>query len=435
LSSKISISDAFTLQKRFCTVIWNVIDDRCQSRIWYSLVMSSRDQEAIWKISFTALFTSNSRAARASYLVTKDIESDGFKSSFPSVNYSLGDKEIKSNVIAPGPYPKLNRESLYSCLTHYDCESGLFCSSKSLQQAAAGFQGGGGPGPNAFGCDLCRYCTSDTLDPIDGFCPRDLCGPNTGLYPSCVNTQKLLESFTCPSSYQLDMLRVPSVEHVRHSTSTIVLPTPLYSKNSTARKARFLTPYNQLVGAVIITQTRLTKTCPLKQDAIGTYAASKEAALGIVCRGSELDPSFYGSDPAFIPTSSLYRGDIRPEQFYTSSERRNDSGRVPYGFFPHFYDQTSHMNKSSKYVVKREALSFKVFFTERLSAAAAQRMLTFMIDGGFVDTQTQEISVQFATLNSRLNMFSLVTLTFSFLVLLICILRSCRSMLLTLKFF
>ena len=181
------------------------------------------------------------------------------------------------------------------------------------------------------------------------------------------------------------------------------------------RKARFLTPFNQVVGALVITQRRLEGTCPVIDNYfISRYSATKEPKLGLVCRGSEISSSPFGVDPSFSGASSLYRGDIAPNQFYSPWEI-DDSGE-PFGFFPHSYDGINRTNKSSDLVWSPDANSFKLLFSDRLSGAEANRLITYMQDGGFIDQLTDEVKVEIITLNSNLKMFSIFEFTFNWKV-------------------
>ena len=403
LTNRVSVSVLAQLQNELCLTIWSVVDERCWSRIW--LLSESTSSLVFRIISF-----SNSRVNKAGYVSAQLIQSAAFKSKFPQVQ--SGEEIVFFQIIAPWPKSKLNRSSLLGCVSHYDCDDGLFCSSKALMTFARGFVGAGGPGPTGFACDLCRYCLNDFTDPVDVQCPRDKCGLQVGSYPTCVDAKKFFgRNFSCQNKYVLNMSLIPPVPR----TSPPLNIVPLFSPNSTVRKARFLTPYNQLFGAITITQTRLAGTCPLMNDSIGRYSATKDPNLGPICRGSVTDSGFFGKDPVFSRTSTLYEGDISSEQFYSESEV-SSSGK-PYAFFPHSYDGQNHSIKPREYILQSEADKFKLYFTEQLSAVEANRLVTYMTDGGFLDFQTDELSVQFVTLNSNLNMFAIFSFTFSWQVI------------------
>jgi hypothetical protein len=181
------------------------------------------------------------------------------------------------------------------------------------------------------------------------------------------------------------------------------------------RKARFLTQFNQVVGALVITQRRLKGTCPVIDNTFITrYTATKEPKLGPVCRGSEVSSAPFGVDPSFSGASSLFRGDASSSQFYAPWEI-GDTGE-PFGFFPHSYDGMNRTNKSSNLIWSTEASNFKLLFSDRLSGAEANRLITYMIDGGFIDRLTDEVKVEIITLNVNLKMFSIFEFTFNWKV-------------------
>jgi hypothetical protein len=272
LSGNINSASVTTMQERFCKVVWTVLDDRCNTRAWLKVVPEKS------QLSLTMVFTSNTKVTRASYLVTQDLGRSDFQSLYSMVKFSPD--PLFSIVTAPGPLPKLDQSSQFSCLTHYDCDEGLFCSSKSLNQYAKGFRGGGGPGPNAFGCEPCKFCLSDAADPIDRFCPRDKCGPKAGSFPACVDATKLFAAnFSCRDRYPIYMDRAPTATAISQSTVDAVLQ----SLNTNGHKARFLTPYNQLVGAVIVTQRRFKGSCEMLNDLVARYTVKKDQRLGPLC--------------------------------------------------------------------------------------------------------------------------------------------------------
>jgi hypothetical protein len=402
LTNSMSNSAINKLQTQICQIVWSSVDERCMSRIW--LTSESNSQ-----LVFTLISFSNSRITRAGYLASQLLQSDATKSEFPMVIRS--DEMVYFRVTAPGPRRKLNRSSLFGCVTHYDCEEGLFCSSKALMTFAKGFRGAGGPGPYGFACDLCKYCLNDFSDPIDVQCPRDKCGVKVGQYPNCVDTRKLFgPNFQCQDRYALNMSQIPPVDRVSPTINLVSISSP----NSTVRKARFLTPYNQLFGAVTITQKRLAASCPLRNDSVGRYSATKDPRLGPICRGSVTDSSPFGRDPAFSSTSSLYRGDISKSEYYSRQEI--DSSGSPYGFFQHSYDGVKQRSKSDNHILDSEKGNFKLYFSEQLKAKSANRLMTYMMDGGFIDFQTDTVAVEIITLNSNLNMFAVFTFIFTWQV-------------------
>ncbi len=114
------------------------------------------------------------------------------------------------------------------CLSHYHCTAtGLFCSSKKI-------------------CRPCRFCNIDQFDSIDGICPQALC-PNSGGFPECVDGDKLLQEIRkCESSHDFS---VWTYNNGQPGVAPEVQPKP-------KPRPKWVTPYNRLVGAVMITQQR-----------------------------------------------------------------------------------------------------------------------------------------------------------------------------------
>jgi hypothetical protein len=87
-------------------------------------------------------------------------------------------------------------------------------------------------------------------------------------------------------------------------------------------RARFLTPYNRLVGALMVRQTRLQKpfagagaagpkdVCGFRGDSFGRYSETADPGRGLLCLAGGEDASPYGIDPVFAPFSGLYDGKI-----------------------------------------------------------------------------------------------------------------------------
>jgi hypothetical protein len=397
-SRSLSSAHQTLLQESICKVIWDTVDDNCIWRIWTT--SSSVASQNLWKINVRIILESNSQAARANYLVTKLVNSNTFRDQYP-----LKDSAYYSSVITPSV--KLGRDSVYGCATHYDCQTGMFCSLNALQVWGSEYMGGGA------GCDLCRYCLSDNIDAIDKWCPRDKCGAKTGGYPSCINAGKLFQGYSCDSSYKINMSNIPNYESrlkgLKNATQT---------KVDTSRiKARFLTPFNQLVGALTITQRRLNGTCVYKDDNVGRYSRMKDPAQGRICRGSFVDSRPYGYDPAFLSSSILYDGTLDGALYYSQSERDPLSLQsVPYGFFPHEYNGQNHTLKHAKNLISEEAANFKLYFEERLTGTQAKKLIKYMEDGGFLDSQTDTVSVEAITLNSQLNIFAIISFVFAWQV-------------------
>ena len=145
LTDRLASSALASLQEFLCKVVWTVLDERCSSRVWMELSTTQAGRTSTpFRLTLHWIFVSNSRTARASYLLLQAVRTQNFRIQYPQVVDM--DSVIDSSdyrIYAPGPYPKLNRASVHGCVTHYDCYEGLFCSLKTLQQAARGFQGSG----------------------------------------------------------------------------------------------------------------------------------------------------------------------------------------------------------------------------------------------------------------------------------------------------
>jgi hypothetical protein len=226
-------------------------------------------------------------------------------------------------------------------------------------------------------------------------------------------TKLFAANFSCRDRYPIYMDRAPTGAAISQSTVDGVLQ----SLKSNGHKARFLTPYNQLVGAVVVTQRRFKGTCETRNDSVARYTAKKDPRLGPLCRGSDPDTSPFGSDPAFSPSSTLYRGNLDKTKFYSGSELDRSVRASPLGFFSHSYDGSRRGNKDPAVVMEGEESRFKLYFSEDLSSVQARKLITYMEDGNFLDEQTGDIIVEINTLNSNENIFSSFKFMFTWKVL------------------
>ena len=198
------------------------------------------------------------------------------------------------------------------------------------------------------------------------------------------------------------------------------------SNIKTKTKARFLTPFNRLIGAVMITQERssTTATCTVQNQHIQNFS---DSGSGTKCRSDILDSSPFGVDPAFSISSTLYAGDLAPEEWYRKSERsqaKDGSPGAPYGFFPMNYAGRDLKNGSQEVKafsnnvksVTGSGECFKLYFDERIESVHAQNLLIYMIDGGFLDAKTRKVTIEMNTLNVQLNMMATFEFIFQFQV-------------------
>ena len=112
---------------------------------------------------------------------------------------------------------------------------------------------GGGPGQfcdKTNSCATCGDCQNDANDAIDGTCPQDLC-PGSGKLPTCLDASLLLDSWACPDVYKFQVRK--------HFPDAKGAPEVAYPPKVTAR---YMTPFNRLVGGVLLTHTRTKlKSC------------------------------------------------------------------------------------------------------------------------------------------------------------------------------
>ena len=380
--------------------------------------------EAVWTASVTALAESNSLAARARFRLTKEINDPDFVGLFtvvPMVNVSAsGDqenpalfnfKQYFAHVTAPTPVQTRKSDSQYGCMTHYECDVGLFCSWFALKtwNDANVYVGMGA------GCDDCRTCFDSNMYPWDRACPEDKCGPRAGTFPKCWDAGKLLSNVSCRDRYPLNLSVVPGA---RDDSSNALLT---FTKPTTVR-ARFLTPFNRLIGAVIIRQKRTqgpdsnsSVVCSLHNDSMSKYSSMADPSRGLICLGSRRDSTPFGTDPMFASFSSLYDGRVDPFEYYNSSEFASLTSQNPFGFFPHRYDFKTGTDKVHT-LYQNEADNFLVYLDERISSSQAQKIITYLTDGNFIDQQTSEITVEMNTLNAANKLFCKFRFTFTWQV-------------------
>ena len=445
VAKRFTSANLSSIARRVCAAVWNVSGDseQCEWQIWAALeagtnvevwsdadrrwVASSNGMNAkasVWTVSLTLLAESNSFAAWARYRTTREVNSADFVREFQVVSMvnvtTSGDgagltnnRQYFAHVMAPAPANKRGVDSIYGCMTHYECGSGLFCSYFALRtwNNADVYVG------SMAACEDCRTCFDADQYTIDGSCPEDKCGPRVGTYPKCWDAQKLLGDNSCQSAYELNLSTIPGMDQGAADVSSLLAKPPTL-------RARFLTPFNRLVGAVIIRQKRTQQAstissgnvCSLLNDSIARYSSTADQSRGLICLGDLPDNSFFGTDPAFAQYSSLYDGKLNPLDFYNASEFPNSSIPNPFGFFPHRYDLRSGKDKIES-LFSSEADNFLVFLDEHISSSHAQKIITYLNDGNFLDQQTNEITVEMNTLNAASKMYCKFTFTFKWQVL------------------
>ncbi|EKX47388.1 hypothetical protein GUITHDRAFT_106834 [Guillardia theta CCMP2712] len=336
----------------------------------------------------------------------------GYPAAFPHTSLSLRSSSISSQLQTSGFYE--------ACVTHYDCPDSAFC----YRVPDAGYD---------FGvCLECSFCIVDSRDSYTGHCPQDKC-PGSGGYPECIDASKILSYLdtNCKDNHEFEVWKF----NARGKTPTVI---PQFQP-----KVRELTPYNRMVGGIVISQRRRKgEDCSQGIQKPDVKAFTQSAKEGVLCPSEQqFDPKPFGYDATFMPFSSIYNGKLRPEMFYGPSERHAVNGTdgsstlsFPKGFFPHEYDanwldanldgtlsleelamdksyETVH-EKDAKVVHGEDRNSFKLFFDERLTQKQAQAMVAFAKDGKFLDAQTQELHVEVVTFNAVKNLFLYLDISF-----------------------
>ena len=452
LSKRPSARQLSDIRQRLCeAAIWNLTDpgdsDRCEWQLWVELMEGANGEKwddgarqwipcgkydfvegragmELWTVSVTSLMSSNNNASLARNLINTEINSASFISTFQVaavINVTIsgdngartGNKQYFAHVTAPYPAFKRAPTSSLGCSSHYECQDGYFCSIYGLQSWKIGTWAS---------CDRCETCFDVQYYPIDQTCPEDRCGPRVGTFPNCWDAQKLMKNSSCQSSYLLNLSLVPGLDTTPDPSAVLgnVQPSTL--------RARYLTPFNRVVGALIIRQKRFQTqplnangsfaVCSIKNDSIGQYSSLADPSRGLLCRGQYQDATFYGADPVFTAASSLYDGKQNPFDFYNASEFADLASESPYGFFPHKYDHRTGGTKTNT-LIAEEADNFLVYLDERMSSVHAQDIITYLNDGNFIDQQTAEVSVEINTINAGNSMFCKTVIIFTWEVLIL----------------
>ncbi len=312
-----------------------------------------------------------------------------------------------------------------ACFEHKDCMQGPLGSGAGIMGGAPFSNPGkftdisgvrfwsGGPGQFCDitgSCDTCGWCQDDATNPIDGTCPQDLC-PGSGGFPQCVDAAKMLRDFKCPERYKFEVRKYKDI--VPEWPPQVALPSKV--------QQRFLTPFNRLVGSVLVSQTRAKATSCEAGNGTAVPGVQKKSILKYImrdegtstCLGEDPDTDPYGVDSVLIPTSSIYDGKAMFSQGYNGSERADLYGvDTGFGFFNHSYDTILYKIKDSNLINEDFAEAFNVYIDSRSTLEQASNYVTYLREGGFVDEYTETLKVAFVTFNIDNNMFCLVEFEF-----------------------
>ena len=416
-------NSASLVESASSALCWSLgIDEFCEGRV---TVTVAKPGLRVSELAVRALALSNVEAARwRKGLVTNTsfLSAPGFDVVFNSSSAFL---DARVDVPVPG---RQLRTIGQPCLSHYDCIgevtgevtiNGTTTDEYAWGRAFCALWGSpltGGAGPT---CDHCQlYCTSAEFSSVDGVCPEG-CGdiPPNGWRPSCLSAEKLRSTYKCSNRYQFE---------VRSHTRNETVPSP---RRSDVPIVRSLSGFNNIIGAVVITQKRVGKAECSANENQGFVAFAR--ANGVNCTGSgKLDSSPYGIDPTFSRFSSLFNGKHTATEFYAgqlisdSEEVKNEhfsqptegfygaDGFIPYGFFPHQWDPANKRHKNDSWILNSAKDEFKLFFDVRIGSAQADLLLTYIQDGRFIDDSTDMIEIDIVTYNAEVNMLASIHFTF-----------------------
>lgn len=120
---------------------------------------------------------------------------------------------------------------------------------------------------------------------------------------------------------------------------------------------------------------------------------------------------------SFMPSSTLYNGNLRAEDWYRTADRHSvtqksgdtsvETVSYPKGFFPHGYQQVvPGANITEKKTVASQEKLFKLYLDEGMTRSQALQSIQFVQDGKFIDDQTHSLDVDFITYNADLDIFA-----------------------------
>jgi len=118
---------------------------------------------------------------------------------------------------------------------------------------------------------------------------------------------------------------------------------------------------------------RIDATWPLPEHT--PLAAASKPHCPPATPGDQNDAQPYGTDPVFMPSSTLYDPNLSGHEgnFYNASSRSEMAVTgAPFGFFS---------RRLSGF-----ATGFPVLLPNRLTAQRAARMVTYLMDGNYLDT-------------------------------------------------
>ena len=182
---------------------------------------------------------------------------------------------------------------------------------------------------------------------------------------------------------------------------------------------RTVSPFNNLLGAVVVTQTRAARIDCSNGGNAGLSAFTTNRNVQCVGPPSNIYPSNssggFGVDPTFSVASSLFDGKDMATNYYNGqkiADARSSAKTVyqapegiqsingifvPFGFFPHWWDTVTRGPKDPTLIFSTAANTYKLYFDVRLQADSVQDLLTYMQDGHFLDDATQTLKARISS--------------------------------------
>ena len=205
----------------------------------------------------------------------------------------------------------------------------------------------------------------------------------------CYDARILAQRFACVGSFSFSVWAYGPPRRVT------VIPPQIFPP-------RTLTPFNNVIGSIIITQYRrksadcATQNSPSLRPLTGKF----------LCQSEERSEAPFGVDPGFQPSSALYNGKLVLQDHYAANEllASNDANGIlrtskyPFGFFPHQWDRGGQ--KLQEHIWQSDVGLYKLFFDGRLSSVQARKLARYMRDAPFLSNKTEWIELEIITYNA-----------------------------------
>jgi len=239
------------------------------------------------------------------------------------------------------------------------------------------------------------------------------------IYPratGCYDAKVLLQNWQCPACRTIDLR-----EYSQPGDDVPVRPTN--------QPQRPVSPFNYIIGGIAIEQTRAVQVpcAPTSGEArfdCGDYCQqTRKRIFGSfyeesMCLGSNASSVPYGIDPAFLSSSSIFSGKLRPSDFGYEESDLSNAG-VPFGFFPSFYKISPQLAQTivneKTPVLKGGDPVFRVYMDSRYGNEETMNAMAHLREGYFLDNLTKTVDVSLLTFNPVNDVFALCSVSFTFL--------------------